>query len=126
MTVVSASQMTLNFEPGLTERYFSLLDCVRSGVYTHRSHLKTIASDMDMSQSELSRKLSDNPDDPRRLSVNDFEKYLATSGDLTPLYWLVERFLADEDLRQRRAQAELVKKMPEILAMLQAAVQPRK
>ncbi len=47
MTVRSATQLTIDFTPGLTERHGSLLECVRERAYAHRNPLKTIASDMD-------------------------------------------------------------------------------
>lgn len=118
MRQVSATQLTLDFEGGLGERFPSLLDCIRQGAYTHRNPLKTLAADMDMSQSELSRKLSGNPDDPRRFSVEDLEKYLEKSGDMTPIYYLIEKFLQNEDSKQRRAYAQLSKQIPEILALI--------
>jgi hypothetical protein len=121
MTVLASSQMTLDFEPGLTERFSSLLDCIRNGVYTNRKPLKTVAADMDMSQSELSRKLAENPDDVRKLSVEDFETYIEKTGDITPIYYLVEKFLQDEDMRKKRALGELVRKLPDIMALFQAA-----
>lgn len=126
MTVVSASQMTLNFEPGLTERYPVLLDCVRAGVYKNRNPLKTIAADMDMSESQLSRKLASNPEDKRRFSLEDLERYLDKTGDMTPIYYLIEKYLQDEDMRQRLAQNELFKQLPEILALIKAASQTPK
>ncbi len=121
MTVATNTQLTLDFQPGLTERFGGLLDCVRQGAYTNRNPLKTIAADMDMSQSELSRKLSGNPEDPRRLSVEDLEKYLAATGDMTPIYYLVEKFLSDEEAKQRRAMGELTKQLPAILALFKTA-----
>lgn len=121
MTQASTSQMTLDFEAGLVERFPSLLDCVRNGAYTNRNPLKTIAADMDMSQSDLSRKLAGNPDDPRRLSVDDFEKYVDKTGDVTPIYYLVEKFLQDDSHRQRRALSQLAKQLPDILALVKAA-----
>lgn len=113
--------MTLDFTPGLTERFAGLLDCIRAGAYTHRNPLKTIAADMDMSQSELSRKLSGNPDDPRRFSVEDLEKYVQATGDMTPIYYLAEKYLADHEATQRRAMGELAKQLPDILALIKAA-----
>lgn len=115
MSAVSgtAHQMTLDFQPGLAERHSSLLACVRETVYTQRSPLKTIAADMDMSQSELSRKLSENPDDPRRFTVDDLERFIATTGDVTPIYYLIERFLEDESVKQQRAMSELLKIAPQ-------------
>ncbi len=119
MSIKATTQMTLDFTPGLTERHRSLLDCVRESAYTQRNPLKTIAADMDMSQSDLSRKLAGNPDDPRRMSVEDFERYLAATGDMTPIHYLVEKYLVDEEVAQRAAASELMKKMPELLALVQ-------
>lgn len=119
------NQMTLDFEPGLVERFPSLLDCIRTGAYTHRNPLKTIAADMDMSQSDLSRKLSGNPDDPRRFSVEDFERYVDKTGDLTPIYYLCEKYLQDDGARQQRALTQLAKQLPDILALVKAATVPQ-
>jgi hypothetical protein len=121
MTVASSTQMTLDFQPGLTDRFAGVLDCMRQGAYTHRNPLKTIAADMDMSSSELSRKLSGNPEDPRRMSVDDLEKYLGATGDMTPIYYLVEKYLADHEATHRRAMGELAKQLPDILALIKAA-----
>lgn len=116
--VLSTKQLTLDFEPGLAERHDSLLSCVRQCAYTSRNPLKTIAADMDQSQSELSRKLSGNPEDPRRLSVDDFERFLAATGDMTPVLYLVEKYLADAEAKQRAANQELAKMLPHVLALI--------
>ena len=126
MSVQTTTQMTLDFQPGLTERFAGVLDSMRQGAYTHRNPLKTIAADMDMSQSELSRKLSGNPDDPRRMSVDDLEKYLVATGDMTPIFYLAEKYLADHEATQRRAMGELAKQLPDILALIKAATQQGK
>jgi hypothetical protein len=120
MTVVSTSQLTLDFTPGLAERYASALDCVRAAAYSHRNPLKTISADMDMSQSELSRKLSGNPDDSRRFTLEDLELFITATGDLSPIYYLVEKYLTDEDVKQRRALSELARQLPEVLALIKA------
>lgn len=123
MTPVSSTQMTLNFEPGLTEKYPNLLDCVRAAAYSHRNPLKTIAMDMDLTLSELSRKLSGNPDDPRHFNVEDLERFIVATGDVSMIHWLIERFLQDEKLRQDRALQELAKQLPNILALIKASAQ---
>lgn len=117
-TPASGHQLTIDFAPGLAERHQSALDCVRECAYTHRYPLKTLAADMDMSQSELSRKLGHNPDDPRRFTLDDLEKFITATGDMTPIYYLVEKYLEDSDLRQRRALAELVKLAPQLAALI--------
>ena len=119
--VSSSHQMSIDFEPGLAERHQSALDCVRECAYTHKHPLKTLAADMDMSQSELSRKLAHNPDDPRRFTLDDLEKFLTATGDMTPIYYLVEKYLENSDLRQRRALAELVKLAPQLAALIKQA-----
>ena len=121
MTLNSPTQLTIDFTPGLTERHACLLDCIRQGAYSHRNPLKTIAADMDMSQSELSRKLANNPDDPRRLSVGDLEKYIEATNDTTPIYWLIEKYLQDDTAKQKQAMAALAKAMPDLLALFKAA-----
>lgn len=121
MTVHSATQLTIDFTPGLSERHPHLLDCVRECAYTHRNPLKTIAADMDMSQSELSRKLAHNPEDPRKLSVEDLESFIRATGDTTPIYWLIDKYLQSEDVKQKYAMAALTKALPDILALFKAA-----
>lgn len=115
------AQLSLDFDPGLTERYPTAMDCVRASAYSNRKPLKTLAADMDMSQSELSRKLAENPSDTRHFTVWDLERYVVASGDLTPVYWFVEKFLQGDADRQQRALAELARRLPDIAALVKAA-----
>ncbi len=119
--VSSSHQMSIDFEPGLAERHQSALDCVRECAYTHKHPLKTLAADMDMSQSELSRKLGHNPDDPRRFTLDDLERFIDATGDVTPVYYLVEKYIEDADLRQRRALSELANLAPQLAALIKQA-----
>lgn len=110
-------QHTLNFEPGLSERWRSLKACVRERVYGNPKPLKTIAANMDLSESELSRKLADNPNDTRDTTLDDFEAYLSTSGDITPIFYLIEKYAVNPEMKKAFAAAELAKALPEILAL---------
>ena len=114
-------QLTIDFTPGLTERHGSLLDCIREAAYTNRNPLKTVAADMDTSPSELSRKLANNPGDPRKFTVDDLERFMDATGDTTPIYWLIERYLQDSEAKQKQAMAALTRAMPDILALLKQA-----
>ncbi len=118
MPALSASQLTLDFAPGLAERHDTLLACLRQCAYSNRNPLKTLAADMDMSQSELSRKLASNPDDTRRFSVEDLERFILATGDTTPILYLVEKYLADTDQKQRAAEQQLAKMLPDVLALI--------
>lgn len=121
MPALSANQLTLDFTPGLTERWGSALECVRERAYSHRNPLKTIAADMDQSLSELSRKLASNPEDTRRLSLDDFEAFLRATGDMTPIYYLIDKYLTDSTVKQKRAMHELSRQLPELIALMKAA-----
>ena len=117
----TTTQLSLDFTPGLTERYDTVLDCVRAGAYSHSKPLKTIAMDMDMSQSDLSRKLANNPDDPRRFTVGDLEAYVSATGDTTPILYLAQKFCVDSDFHKREALSALAGLAPQLQALLKAA-----
>lgn len=111
------AQHTLNFEPGLAERWKSLKGCMRERVYAHPKPLKAIAADMDLSESELSRKLADNPNDTRDTTLDDLEAYIKATGDTTPIFYLIEKFAVSEGAKRAYAAAELAKALPGILAL---------
>lgn len=114
-------QLSLDFEPGLTERYPRLIDAVRAQVYQCGKALKVIAADMDLSQSDLSRKLAENDGDPRRLSVDEFERLIVATDSHLALHWLVEKFLESADTRRDRALTELQRQLPAFMALLKTA-----
>lgn len=93
-TVIKAPerQLTLNFEPGLSERYPSFRECVASSVY--RYGLTNAAIDLDKAPGNLSVELSADP--ARKFGIEDFERYIAKSGDYTPIFYLVDKFLKEQ------------------------------
>lgn len=117
-TVSQGRQLTLNFEPGLTDRHARLIDCVRECVIANQRPLKVVAADMDLSQSELSRRLSPSDKDRRNFSIDDLETYIATQGDVTPIHYLVEKYLESTEHKKARALDVLSKLMP----LMQAAL----
>lgn len=116
----SRSQLTLDFEPGRIEQYPSLKAFVRHRVQAKAAGKveKIIAADMDMSPSDLSRKLADNPTDPRNFSVDDLEHYIAATGDVEPVYYLVEKYLESDESRQARAVVQLTQLLPQLTNLL--------
>lgn len=103
MSLVAPSQLTLTFEPGVLERHPSAMDVVRKAAYGHPNPLKTIAADMDMSQSTLSRKLAQDVDDPRRFTLDDLEKFIAATGDVTVVEYLAAKYLQSDEARKAGA-----------------------
>ena len=118
---VSTSPIQLEIPDGLSDRYCTTLEVVRAGAYSNRKPLKTIAADMDVSPSDLSRKLANNPDDPRRFTVHDLEAYIQSTGDVQPVMYLVQRFCTDPQAKQREALVALAKLAPQIQALLKQA-----
>lgn len=114
-------QLTLHFEPGLTERFTTLREYLAHRVMVQAKPAKTIAADMDMSPSGLSRKLNPGEGDTARFNLDDLERYLASTGDVMAVVeYLLAKYApgADED-RRDRAQArlvELLEGLPGLLA----------
>lgn len=124
MTVVArggaTAQLTLDFEPGLLERYPSAMDRLRAAVYASRLPLKTIAADMDTSASTLSRKLAEDQDDPRRFSLRDLERYIDATGDTTVIEYLALKYLQSEDIRRQQALSQATRLLAELAPLVEA------
>lgn len=121
MTVHSANQLTLDFLPGLSELYATALQCVDAQIKSSGKPLKTIAADMDLSVSELSRKLANNPEDPRNFTLNDLENYIKATGNTTPILYLAQKYCVDTDTKKQHATNALNAMLPQVMALLKAA-----
>jgi hypothetical protein len=120
-TVRDTSQLTLDFQPGLTELRTSCLDCIDAQIKACGKPLKTIAADMDMSSSELSRKLKVDKDDPRHFTLADLEKYLMATGDTTPILYLAQKYCVSNVVKRDQALSALANMAPQLQALLKAA-----
>ncbi len=105
---MAARQLTLEFEPGVLERYSSLVESITSGVY--QRGLKRVAGDLDKAPGNLSRELAGDSD--RHFSVAALERYIQTQGDLQPIYYLIARYLGD----QAAAEGATLKRVEAMLA----------
>ncbi len=121
-------QISFSFEPGLTHQFKSLRQVTQAAVLRTRAGVQGIAPAVDMSPSQLARKLNGNPEDPHRtLDMDDWEKVaaeLVELGDLTPIFYLLEKFKLTEGERQGAAIAQLSTQLAQVaqtLAALQAA-----
>ena len=111
-------QLSLDFEAGLTARYPKLMDMVVAAVEKSHRQKQSIAGDMDLSPSDLARKLHGNENDTRRLNVRELDALIIAAGDSGKdiVYWLVERHLGDEKTRQERAADMILKLGPALMA----------
>lgn len=95
--------MTLSFEPGLSEQYPSLRECIATGIY--RRGLTKVAPSLDYAPSNLSNALAGA--EKRKFSVDEFEKYLQEFKDFTAIYYLVEKYLNECSASQDSALDEV-------------------
>jgi len=114
-----SEQLTLSFEPGLSDRYRSLRECVATGVY--QRGLSSVAIDLDKAPGNLSVELSEDP--TRKFSVDSLEEYIEKRKDFTPIYYLIEKFLkpADRNPAQEAALAQLPNVMAQLQQLMKAA-----
>jgi hypothetical protein len=118
---INSRQLAIEFEAGLLEQFPEFRDVVRASVYSCGKAFKSVAADLDMSVSELSRKLADNPNDPVNFPLHRLSELIAATGDKRPVYWLVEKFLEDPDSKRKRSLDQLAVLMPQIEALLKTA-----
>jgi hypothetical protein len=111
-----ANQLTLEFEPGLTERYSNLRECVTACIYSRG--LKRVAMDLDKAPGNLSRELGGDSD--RHFSVEALERYIQTQGDLTPIYYLIARYMGD----QAQSEAATMRRVEDLMGQVAALVGP--
>jgi hypothetical protein len=100
-------QLTLNFEPSLPEKYRTLRDFMAYRVQVQARPAKTIAGDMDMSPSMLSRKLTPSEGDTQRFNVDDLEHYISVTGDTAAIEYLASKYLCSDESRKVRAIARV-------------------
>ena len=112
VTAVAKHQLKLDFEPGITEQFRTLKQCVAAVVYGYRGGLNSVAGACDVSPSTLSRMLNENEDDPRHLPLDFLPKIIEATGDLRPLQWLAAKFLPDDNMRRDAALARLEQLLP--------------
>lgn len=111
------SQLTLDFEAGLTDRYQSLRECIATGVY--QRGLGRVAIDLNQAPGNLSVQLSEDPS--RHFSVDSLEQYIQKTGDLTPIYYLAEKFMSDKTAKQDAAQAQLLALLGQLQPLMKKA-----
>lgn len=114
-------QVELPIDSGLVDQFPEFRDVIKASVYSCGRAFKSIAADMDMSVSELSRKLNDNPSDPVNFPLHRLPELMKATGDMRPIYWLVESFIEDPESKRKRAINELSKLMPMVAQLVKAS-----
>lgn len=113
---VAKHQFKLDFEPGITEQFRTLKQCVAAVVYGYRGGLTAVAGACDVSPSTLSRMLNENEDDPRHLPLDFLPSIIEATGDIRPLQWLAAKFLPDDNMRREAALSRIEQLLPQLMA----------
>lgn len=114
------SQLTLNFDPALHERFPTLRSFIayraQAGV---NKPMKVQAADLDMAPSTLSRKLNPHDGDTQRFNLDDLEAWLHSTGDAAAVVeYLASKYLDNDTARQQRIAAKLEAMLPDLMQAL--------
>lgn len=119
MTSATASQLALTFEPTLPDRFPTLRQYVAHRVHVLQKSAKSIAGDMDMAPSLLSRKLNPSDGDTQRFNVDDLESYLKASGDAPAVIeYLAAKYMDTPEARRARLLSKMESILPDLVAAL--------
>lgn len=127
----SKPQLRIDFEPGITEQFRTLRDCVAAVVYSSKAGLDGCAAACDVSPTTLSKMLNRQKDaeNERHLPADFVPIIIATTKDVRPLLWLAAKFLPDDATRQEAIIArveQLLPAIPELLTLVGSMKRPRR
>lgn len=114
------TQIPLSFPAGLLEQFPEFMDCVRDSVYGCGRPFKQVAADMDMSASELSRRLNDDPKD-LPFQLRRLPDLMEATRDTRPAQWLALKYLADAQSTTSHAMRELAALVPTLTTLINNA-----
>ena len=99
-------QLTIDFDKTLVKAYSRCVDFVAARVHQQGVLQKVIAANMDLSPSQLSQKLGPKGQSAARLTVDDLEAYIETTGDKEPIKYLVSKHLVGQSEDEIKQQIE--------------------
>lgn len=97
---MDTKQISLELECGLVERYPDIMDLIGEETRHCGMLQKQVAAEMDLSPSDLSRKLRSYEGDPRAFSVHDLDRWLTVTKQVKVVMWFVEKYLMNADDRE--------------------------
>lgn len=118
----ATSQLSLQLEPGLARKFRSLRRATAQVVYQHGLDRCAIAADE--SPGNFSKSLGDREKGDttaRRFDLDALEAVLDETGDYTPIYYLVDKYLHDDKAKKDQAVQALGAMLPELQKLLKQA-----
>lgn len=117
--VFPQAQLSLDFDPALSSQHASLKECVAARVYQQRGGITAVAGKLDLSPSHLCEVLGGGGDRNRKFDLDELERYIEKFGDVTPILYLVAKFMPDQGVVAQDAMqrlASIVDDLPGLLA----------
>ncbi len=118
----ATNQMNLTFEPGLASRFRSLRRVTAQVVY--QAGLDRCAIAADESPGNFSKALGDRSKGDtaaRRFDLDALEAVMDETGDYTPIYYLIDKYLHNEQAKKDQAIAQLGALLPNLKELLKQA-----
>lgn len=114
-------QLALSFEPGMSTAHRSLREFAATRIY--QRGLVAVAGKLDVSPSHLTEKLAGKSSDgkERCLTVDELEEYIDRYQDLTPIFYLIDKFLGDPELARAQAIDKIARFVDQLPGLLNAA-----
>ena len=111
----SPRQFTLALDEDILTAHRNVREVVAAGIY--RRGLKRCAGELDLAPGNLSSALGD--DSNRKFSVDELERYIQSTGDKSPVHYLVAKYLGDESATRDQALTQvldLLQSLPQLAA----------
>lgn len=97
----------ITYEGGLTQTSRSLRELLLVQVQRNGG-VVSVAGKLDLSPSKLTEKLAggDSGGKPRGLTIDELERYLKETGDISPIHYLIEKYMTSPDAQHAEAIAQ--------------------
>ena len=121
------TQLSLQIDQELVGQHRSLKECVAARMYGQRGGLTAVAGKLDLSPSHLCEVLAGGGDRNRKFDLDELEAYIEKFKDVTPVLYLVAKFMPDQVAQHEHVMQNLsriVDELPSLLA--QAGINRRK
>lgn len=112
-------QFALDFAPGLSDKYPRWEDTLNHAVYSSRLGLNGVAARLDQSPSDLCKRLAG--EETRPLRARDAIRIIEETGDMTPVFWLIDKFIKDPEARKQEAMAQIPALVAQLESLLKTA-----
>lgn len=116
------NQLSLQLEPGLARKFRSLRRATAQVIYQHGLDRCAIAADE--SPGNFSKSLGDREKGDttaRRFDLDALEAVMDETGDYTPIYYLIDKYLHDDQAKKDQAVQALGAMLPELQKLLKQA-----